>query len=100
MNPLFLSLSKKGDVLNINGEDFDFSVIPDGATLPASAIKSEFIAGDVTRTGGTLTVPLILPHGPNPSEAVAFPADIKANADGRITLPEYQKEPEEVAADE
>jgi hypothetical protein len=95
-----LVLSKKGDVLTINGEEFDFTAIPDGATLPASAVKSEFIAGDVTRTGGTLTVPLILPHGPNPSEAVAFPADIKANADGKITLPQDPEEPEEIASDE
>lgn len=83
-----LTLSKKGDVLTINGDEFDFSVIPDGATLPASAVNCAFIAGEVTRTGGTLIVPLLLPHGPEPSEAVAFPADIKANADGKITLPE------------
>lgn len=83
-----LTLSKKGDVLTINGEAFDFSAVPDGATLPASAVNSPFIAGDVTRVGGTLTVSLLLPHGPEPSQAVAFPADIKANADGKITLPE------------
>lgn len=83
-----LTLSKKGDVLTINGEEFDFSVVPDGATLPAAAVQSTFIAGDVYRNGGTLTVPLILPHGAAPSEAVAFPEDIKANADGKITLPE------------
>lgn len=83
-----LIVSKKGDVLTINGEEFDFTALPDGATLPATAVRSEFIAGDVTRTGGTLTVPLLFPHGPEPSNAVAFPADIKANADGKITLPE------------
>ena len=83
-----LVISKKGDVLTINGEDYDFTLVPEGATLPAAAIQSPFIAGDVVRTGGTLIVPLVLPHGVEPSEAVAFPADIKANADGRITLPE------------
>lgn len=87
LDTVTLTLSKKGDVLTINGEDFDFSIIPDGATLPAVGVKSDFIAGDVTRLNGTLTVPIILPIWPNSTEAALFPADIKANADGKITLP-------------
>ncbi len=79
-----LVVSKTGDVLTIDGEAFDFSVIPDGATLPRDAIDCEWIAGDVERNGGDLIVPLILPHGPDPSEAVAFPADLNDPPDGPL----------------
>lgn len=82
-----MTLSKAGDVLTINGEVFDFSSIPDGATLPAEAIACDFIAGPVERIDGDLHVSLILPHGPEPDEAVAFPADIVNPADGPVALP-------------
>ncbi len=81
-----LHLVKAGDVLTINGEAFDFSGVPDGATLPKEAVSSDWIAGDVERIGGILIVPLILPLGPEPTEAQCFPADIEP-ADGSVTLP-------------
>ena len=34
-----LDVSKSGDTLTINGSAYDFSVIPNGATLPASAVE-------------------------------------------------------------
>jgi hypothetical protein len=76
-----------GDVLNINGEDFDFGLLPEGATLPAEAIGSLWIVGPVTRVNGELRLTLRLPHGPNPSPAVAFPEPIHMTADGPIPLP-------------
>ena len=39
-----LTLSKKGDTLTINGEAFDLSAIPDGATLPRDAVACEWPA--------------------------------------------------------
>lgn len=83
-----LAVSKQGDTLTINGEAFDFSVIPDGATLPASAVACEFIAGPVERINGVLQISLILPHGPNPSQAVAFPEPLINPADGVLELPQ------------
>ena len=82
-----LTVIKTGDTLTINGEAFDFSAVPDGATLPADAISSEFFSGPVERIGGELLITLIMPHGPNPQEHVAFPEDIIDPTDGEIILP-------------
>lgn len=83
-----LTVSKSGDTLTINGTPFDFSVIPDGATLPASAVDCEFITGNIERINGVLQISLILPHGPNPSQAVAFPAPLINPLDGVLELPQ------------
>ena len=83
-----LTVSKSGDTLTINGIAYDFSVIPDGATLPASAVDCEYITGNVERINGVLHILLILPHGPNPAQEVAFPAPIINPADGVLELPQ------------
>ena len=82
-----LTVSKQGDTLTVNGIAYDFSVIPDGATLPASAVDCEFITGNIERINGVLHISLILPHGPNPSQEVAFPAPIINPPDGVLELP-------------
>ena len=83
-----LTVSKADDTLTINGIAYDFSVIPDGATIPASAVDCEFITGNIERINGVLQISLILPHGPNPSQAVAFPAPIINPPDGVLELPQ------------
>ena len=83
-----LTVSKQGDALTINGVTYDFSVIPDGATLPASAVDCEYITGNVERINGVLQISLVLPHGPNPSQAVAFPEPLINPADGVLELPQ------------
>ena len=82
-----LTLSKQGDLLTINGVSYDFSPIPDGGTLPKEAIDCEFVCGDVERINGEIHISLILPHGPNPSHEVAFPAPITVVDDGEVVLP-------------
>jgi len=82
-----LIASKAGDVLTLNGEAFDFGPLPEGATLPAEAIASGWIIGPVSRIDGDLHLTLRLPHGPNPSQAVAFPEPIHVTEDGPIPLP-------------
>lgn len=82
-----LTASLAGDVLTLNGEPFDFTQLPEGATLPAEAIDSEWITGPVSRINGELHLTLRLPHGPNPSRAVAFPEPIHVAQDGPILLP-------------
>ena len=81
-------VSKQGDTLTINGIAYDFSVIPDGATLPASAVDCEYITGNVERINGVLQISLIIPHGPNPSQAVAFPVPIINPANGVLEFPQ------------
>ncbi|WQN26140.1 hypothetical protein ULE26_12830 [Stutzerimonas stutzeri] len=82
-----LAASRVGDVLTLNGEAFDFGPLPEGATLPADAIVSDWLVGDVSRIDGALHLTLRLPHGPNPSRAVAFPEPVTVTEDGPIALP-------------
>ncbi|MBG5824828.1 hypothetical protein GHW10_30620 [Pseudomonas aeruginosa] len=90
-----LIVSKSGDTLTLNGEAFDFAQLPEGGTLPAEAIASEWIVGPVSRIDGELHLTLRLPHGANPSQAVAFPEPIYVTADGPIALPlDPKPEPE------
>ncbi|WP_018208546.1 hypothetical protein [Sinorhizobium medicae] len=82
-----LTVTKAGDVFTINGVPFDFSTLPDGATIPAGEAPCEWLVGSVERTAGELHLTLILPHGPGPSQAVAFPPPLIDPPDGVIALP-------------
>lgn len=84
-----LALSKTGDTLTINGEAFDLSAIPNGATLPREAVACEWFASDIERIGGVLRLTLILPHGANAPHETRFPEPIDAT-DGPIALPAYE----------
>jgi hypothetical protein len=82
-----LIVSKRSDVLTINGDRFDFRPLPDGATLPASAINSEWISGDVKRVDGELIIVFRLPVGQDSSQAACFPSDLINPPDGNVSLP-------------
>lgn len=82
-----LSLSKSGDVLTINDDVFDLSVVPDGATLPAGAISNEWFVGPVERIDGMLHITLLLPHGPSPEQWQAFPEPMTVTEDGPVDVP-------------
>jgi hypothetical protein len=69
-----LLLSVSADTVTINGVEYDFSVIPEGASLSGAATDSQHIIGDISREGGALSLTVILPHGENPSLAVTNPA--------------------------
>lgn len=81
-----LNISKIGEILTINGVEYDFTQLPDGATLPRDAIDCEWICGDVNRVDGELVIPILLPHGPNPTHEQAFPEPITVIEDGPINL--------------
>lgn len=83
-----LVVVKTGDILTINGTVFDFTALPDGATLPAKAVDCECVPADVHRINGELHLTLLLPHGPNPTQEQSFPADIVNPPDGDIPLPQ------------
>lgn len=82
-----MTASIAAEVLTVNGQSFDFTLLPEGATLPAGAIDSGHFAGPVSRINGELHLTLRLPHGPNPSQAVAFPEPIHVTEDGPVALP-------------
>ena len=87
-----LTLTRSGDILTINGEVFDFSALPEGATLPRTAVSCDWLAGDVTRIDGVLHLGLTLPHGANAPKITRFPEALTITADGPITLPPYDAE--------
>jgi len=86
------------DALTINGQVFDFGPLPDSATLPAAAVDSDWIVGEVERIDGEIHLTLMLPHGPNPSHAVAFPEPIRVIRAGAVKLPFDVPEPAEEVA--
>jgi hypothetical protein len=83
-----LTVTKQGNTLTINGTAYDFSVIPDGATLPKEATDCAWLASDVERIDGVLHLTLLLPHGANASQAARFPQPIINPADGVLELPQ------------
>jgi hypothetical protein len=86
-----LTLSRQGDVLTINGTAYDFSQLPDGATLPREAVECQWLVSDVERIGGVLHLTLLLPHGGTAPEATRFPAPLTVTDNGPITLPPYEQ---------
>jgi len=82
-----LTVIKQGEILTINGIEYDFADLPDGGTLPAEAVDSEFVIGSVDRVNGELELTLLLPHGPDASEAARFPQSIIYPAGGEVELP-------------
>ena len=84
-----LSLERADDVLIINGQMFDFTPLPDGATLPKEAVDCEWLASDVERVAGALHLTLILPHGGTAPQDTLFPVPIIDPPDGPVKLPAY-----------
>lgn len=82
-----LTVTREGDVLTINGEVYDFSALPNGGLLPVEAISSDWIVSDVVRTDAGLALTLLLPHGPAPSAAVAFPQVLVNPGNGVLAIP-------------
>ena len=83
-----LEVSVSGDVFTINGAAFDFSALPEGASLPRDAVACDWLASDVVRTGGVVRLTLILPHGPDAPQETLFP-DPVSPGDGPVALPPY-----------
>jgi len=83
-----LQVIKSGDTLTINGTAYDFSVVPDGATLPRAAVDCPWLASDVERIDGVLHLTLLLPNSATASEAARFPQPIITPADGELELPQ------------
>lgn len=88
-----LVVVRSGSTLALNGEVFDFSRMADGDTLPLSAIRSEWFAGDVDKADGALTLTLFLPNPWNFSPEQAFPATLENVPDGTVIFPGPLPEP-------
>ena len=82
-----LEITKTGETLTINGDTFDFSQLPDGATLPREAVDCEWIVSDVNRVNGEIELTILLPHGADASHEARFPEPIVMTNDGQVVLP-------------
>jgi hypothetical protein len=89
-----LNLSVEGDTLTINGEAFDFSGLPDGATLPQTAVSCDWLASDVERIDGDIHLTLILPHGARAPAETLFPDPVSV-PEGPVPLPPHDTPPPE-----
>lgn len=86
-----LTIEKNGDRLRINGELFNFGPIPEGGSIDANDVPCEWIVGNVLRTNGEIELTIILPHGSNPPEEMAFPKPLLEAEDGLIDLPKKEE---------
>lgn len=82
-----LSISKSADTLTINGVPYDFSNLPNGATLPREAINCEFIISDVSRINGEIELTLLFPIRADASHEARFPQPMNITSDGQVVLP-------------
>lgn len=82
-----LSLVREGDVLRLNGKACDLGPLLEGATLPAAAIGSRWVSGQVDRLNGELHLTLVLPHGASAPESTRYPYPLTIVVDGPVTLP-------------
>lgn len=84
-----------GDAIWLNGEEFDFSPLPDGAVLPVEAVDSKWFIGQVSKVDGEIELTILLPHGADAPYETRFPVPITTTQDGPVTLPLYNTPEEE-----
>lgn len=87
-----MAVSVAGDVITINGEDIDLSVIPEGYRLPGSAVGNKFFVEDeyVERLSGVLYLALRLPVDWNSPEKYRNPPEpiILDVSAGQVNFPD------------
>ena len=81
-------VSVSGDVLTVNGVEYDFTPLEEGGFLEAEAFEEDSLVRGARRSGGVLEVTLILALGPEASEAACFPQPLVNVADGPLELPQ------------
>lgn len=81
-----LAVRRRGLALVFDGVPVDLSGVPEGGE---AAVDCPWIAGPVTRTGGTLRLTILLPHAADAPEATRFPAPVTVAGDGPVALPPF-----------
>ena len=81
------TITLAGTILSINGDELDLSDIPNGATYPNAGELNPWLVGSIENVDGDFELTVLLPHGPDPSQAVAFPEPIIVTTDGPVELP-------------
>lgn len=87
-----IEASVNGEVLTLNGEKFDFSVIPEGYRLPGSVVGNKwFVESDyVERIDGELRLTIRLPVQWGSPEEVRNPAQplVISITEGKVHFPD------------
>ena len=90
-----MTATVKGDVITINGKAIDLSVIPEGFTLPGSAVGNEFFVAQipVTRINGELSFGLIMQVFPLTDEKWRAPAEpnVLVVKSGKVPFPDVSE---------
>jgi len=83
-----LSVVVTGEVVTLNGEDFDFTPLEPGGSLPLEALNSPWFVRDVQRDStGELVLTLLFPHATDAPYDSRFPQPISVTGDGPVSLP-------------
>lgn len=85
-----ISVAVSGDILSINGDVLDLSVVAEGSDIEDSLARSlhPMIAGPIYREGGELHITLILPLPLDCTDPwMCFPEPITVTEDGPVGLP-------------
>lgn len=86
-----LALRVTGDVLEINGVQFDFSSVEEGHVLPPSAVQSPWVAGPVTRKKGRIHAEILVPLGPDARTNERFPGELHQDHNGLVDLTRVER---------
>lgn len=94
----------RGDTLIIDNIEYDFSPLPEGAVLPASATGCDLLVGEITRIDGTIHVHMLLAHNSNAPRETCWPEPVLVEDDGEVPLPPFgsadAEEPEQPEAED
>lgn len=94
MGDVDIEATVSGDVIKINGEDFDFSELPDDYRLPGYAVDSIFFDGAsyITRVDGEISLTLRFPvYLDTPDEYRNPPENLVLKvADGKVEFPDVR----------
>lgn len=80
-----LSVFVQGSSIKINGDEFDFSFMEPGDTLPNSAIDSPYFEGGVDcLENGIIQITLRVPVPPGATGDVAYPPVLEGKKYGKV----------------
>ncbi len=86
-----LEASVSGDVLTLNGVEFDFSELGLGESISSADLGTSWIVEDVVRElDGEVVVILRMPHGAEAPEITRFPDSVTVMS-GDVPLPPYEE---------
>ena len=88
-----LTVTTVGNIITVNGIEYDFTLLDEGDTLPHGAVPPPFINA-ITKANGRIEVTLLFPYEGDAPHEVRFPTPIMVDGGGPVQLPTTPVEPE------